>query len=244
MANRAGINISEGVPILIELKNVTKYYNGPSSPAVTDISMQIESGEFVFLVGPSGAGKSTLLKLIFREQLPSSGKLYFFGRDAARFNAGELLKHRRRIGMVFQDFRLLKQKTIFENVAFALEVIGRSAREIRQKVPLVLNEVGLTEKASAFPGELSGGEQQRVGIARAIVRDPLVILADEPTGNLDRDNTWQTMEILEKISQKGTTVIIATHAWDVVNRMRKRVIALEKGRLVRDEQRGGYSRES
>jgi cell division transport system ATP-binding protein len=229
---------------LIELKKVTKNYNGKSEPAVTDVSLQIERGEFVFLVGPSGAGKSTLLKLIFCEQLPSSGKLYFLGRDAARFRAGELLRHRRRIGMVFQDFRLLKQKTVFENVAFALEVIGRSAREIRLKVPAVLEEVGLAGKAGAFPGELSGGEQQRVGIARAIVKDPLLVLADEPTGNVDRDNSRQLMELFEKISQSGTTVIIATHAWDVVDRMRKRVIALEKGRLVRDEQRGGYSYES
>lgn len=229
---------------MIELKKVTKTYNGASNPAVADISLQVERGEFVFLVGPSGAGKSTLLKLMFCEQQPSAGKFYFLGRDAARFRAGELLKHRRRIGMVFQDFRLLKQKTVFENVAFALEVVGRSAREIRLKVPSVLEEVGLAEKTSAFPGELSGGEQQRVGIARAIVKDPLLILADEPTGNVDRDNSWQLMELFEKISRGGATVIIATHAWDVVDRMRKRVIALEKGHLVRDEQRGGYSHES
>jgi len=229
---------------LIELKKVSKNYNSNGVPAVSDVSLQIERGEFVFLVGPSGAGKSTLLKLIFCEQQPSSGKLYFLGRDAARFRAGELLRHRRRIGMVFQDFRLLKQKTVFENVAFALEVVGRSAREIRMKVPAVLEEVGLAGKASAFPGELSGGEQQRVGIARAIIKDPLLVLADEPTGNVDRDNSRQLMELFEKISESGTTVIIATHAWDVVDRMRKRVIALEKGLLVRDEQRGGYSYES
>ncbi|MBS3975437.1 MAG: cell division ATP-binding protein FtsE [Syntrophomonadaceae bacterium] len=228
---------------MIELAKVTKFYNG-NSPALADVSMQIDSGEFVFLVGPSGAGKSTLLKLMFREQRQSSGKIYFHGRDADKFNAGELLRHRRRIGMVFQDFRLLKQKTVYENVAFALEVIGRSAREIKLKVPAVLAEVGLTEKAGAFPGELSGGEQQRVGIARAIVKDPLLVLADEPTGNVDRDNSKHLMDIFEKINQRGTTVIIATHAWDVVNRMRRRVIALEKGRLVRDERRGGYSHES
>ena len=229
---------------MIELKKVTKGYNGSSEPAVADVSLQIGRGEFVFLVGPSGAGKSTLLKLIFCEQLPSSGNVYFLGRDIARFKAGELLKHRRRIGMVFQDFRLLKQKTVFENVAFALEVIGRSAREIRLKVPAVLEDVGLAGKGSAFPAELSGGEQQRVGIARAVVKDPLLILADEPTGNVDRDNSRQLMELFETISLSGTTVIIATHAWDMVDRMRKRVLALEKGRLVRDEQRGGYSYES
>jgi len=229
---------------LIELEKVTKSYNGSSALALDAVSLEIERGEFVFLVGPSGAGKSTLLKLMFREQIPSSGKIYFLGRDAARFKASELLKHRRRIGMVFQDFRLLKQKTVFENVAFALEVIGRSAREIRLKVPAALEEVGLADKAQAFPGELSGGEQQRVGIARAIVKDPLMILADEPTGNLDRDNSWQLMELLGKINQGGTTVIIATHAWDVVDRMRKRVVALEKGRLIRDEQRGSYGHDS
>jgi cell division transport system ATP-binding protein len=231
------------VAFLIELKTVTKFYNGSNSPALTDVSLQIESGEFVFLVGPSGAGKSTLLKLIFREQKQNSGKIYFYGRDADRFSPGELLKHRRRIGMVFQDFRLLKQKTVFENVAFALEVIGRPGKEIRLKVPAVLAEVGLTEKAGAFPGELSGGEQQRVGIARAIVKDPLLVLADEPTGNVDRDNSMQLMDLFDKINRRGTTVLIATHAWDVVNRMRRRVIALEKGRLVRDERRGGYSHE-
>ena len=229
---------------MIELRKVTKNYGSNSEPAVADVSMQIERGEFVFLVGPSGAGKSTLLKLIFCEQQPTSGRLYFLGRDTARLRTGELLKHRRRIGMVFQDFRLLKQKTVFENVAFALEVIGRSAREIRMKVPVALEEVGLTGKASAFPGELSGGEQQRVGIARAIVKDPLLILADEPTGNVDRDNSRQLMGLFEKISLGGTTVIIATHAWDTVDRMRKRVLAMEKGCLVRDEQRGGYSHES
>lgn len=229
---------------MIEMRKVTKNYGGNSEAAVADVSMQIERGEFIFLVGPSGAGKSTLLKLIFCEQQPSSGRLYFLGRDTARFRGGELLRHRRRIGMVFQDFRLLKQKTVFENVAFALEVIGRSAREIRMKVPAALEEVGLAGKASAFPGELSGGEQQRVGIARAIVKDPLLILADEPTGNVDRDNSRQLMGLFEKISLNGTTVIIATHAWDVVDRMRKRVLALEKGRLIRDEKRGGYSHES
>ncbi len=168
----------------------------------------------------------------------------FLGRDSAKMKPGELLKYRRRIGMVFQDFRLLKQKTVFENVAFALEVVGRSSQEIRLAVPVALAEVGLLDRAKAFPGELSGGEQQRVGIARAIVRKPTIILADEPTGNVDPENAWQLMELFTQINRTGTTVIIATHASDVVDRLRKRVIALEKGRLVRDEKRGVYGHES
>lgn len=228
---------------MIEFKKVTKIYNAGSTPALANISLRIERGEFVFLVGPSGAGKTTLIKLIFRELLPNSGQIYFVGRNTATFTEGELLRYRRRIGMVFQDFRLLKQKTIFENVAFALEVLGQSPRKIRGKVPIALEKVGLAGKEEAFPSELSGGEAQRVGIARAIVKDPLIIMADEPTGNVDRDNSWQLIELFKKISEGGTTVIIATHAWNIVDRMQKRVIALEKGHLVRDEQRGGYSDE-
>lgn len=169
--------------------------------------------------------------------------MLFNGRDVAALKQNELLEHRRKIGMVFQDFRLLKQKTIFENVAFALEVLGRPPKEIREKVPAALDKVGLSEKAKSFPDKLSGGEQQRVGIARAIVKDPLVIMADEPTGNLDRDNSRQLMSLFETINQSGTTVIIATHAWEIVDRMQKRVVALECGRMIRDEKRGGYSHE-
>ncbi|MDW7651964.1 MAG: cell division ATP-binding protein FtsE [Bacillota bacterium] len=228
---------------MITISQVSKDYNGSSAPALTGLSMQVESGEFIFLVGPSGAGKSTLIKLIFREQLPSSGKIEFKNRDITKFKADELLEHRRRIGMVFQDYRLLKQKTVYENVAFALEVLGRSPKEIREKVPEALEKVGLTGKENKFPSELSGGEQQRVGIARAIVKDPILLLADEPTGNLDRDNSCQLMELFDKINQGGTTVMIATHAWDLVDRMRKRVVALENGQMIRDEQRGSYSDE-
>jgi cell division transport system ATP-binding protein len=228
---------------LIDLKQVAKLYPNCAQPAVSNISLQVDRGEFVFLVGPSGAGKSTLIKLIFREQAPTAGVIKFEGRDLSRLKQNELLSHRRRIGMVFQDYRLLKQKTVFENVAFALEVIGRSPREIRRKVPAVLAEVGLAGKEKAFPAELSGGEQQRVGIARAIVKDPLVILADEPTGNLDRDNARLLMELFETINRSGTTIIIATHAWDMVDYMKKRVVALENGQLIRDEQRGSYSHE-
>jgi cell division transport system ATP-binding protein len=228
---------------LIELNDVTKQYPGCAIPALDHVSLNIKQGEFVFLVGPSGAGKSTLIKLIFREQLPSSGHMLFDGHNIVAMKQKELLEHRRRMGMVFQDYRLLKQKTVFENVAFALEVLGRSPKEIREKVPEALAKVGLSEKAQSFPNELSGGEQQRVGLARAIVKDPLVILADEPTGNLDRDNSRQLMELLESINESGTTVIIATHAWEIVDRMQKRVVALECGRMTRDEQRGSYSNE-
>ncbi|MBT9140796.1 MAG: Cell division ATP-binding protein FtsE [Dehalococcoidia bacterium] len=228
---------------MIELKRVSKSYNSCTQPAVADLSLQVNRGEFVFLVGPSGAGKSTLIKLVFREQTPSSGQITFEGRDLSSLKQKELLRHRRRIGMVFQDYRLLKQKTVYENVAFALEVIGRPAKEIRRKVPAALAEVGLTGKEKAFPAELSGGEQQRVGIARAIVKDPLLILADEPTGNLDRNNAMQLMELFQTINRSGTTVIIATHAWDLVDRMKKRVVAMENGCLIRDEQRGSYGNE-
>ncbi|MDO9573938.1 MAG: cell division ATP-binding protein FtsE [Candidatus Contubernalis sp.] len=228
---------------MIELNDVIKQYPNCTCPALDNVSLDIEQGEFVFLVGPSGAGKSTLIKLIFREQLPTGGRMLFDGRDVVALKQKELLKHRRQIGMVFQDFRLLKQKTVFENVAFALEVLGLSPKEIREQVPAALDKVGLLEKAKSFPDKLSGGEQQRVGVARAIVKDPLVILADEPTGNLDRDNSRQLMDLFETINQSGTTIIIATHAWEIVDRMKKRVIALDSGRMIRDEQRGSYCHE-
>lgn len=227
---------------MIEFKKVTKIYNG-NIPAVSDISLQINKGEFVFLVGPSGAGKSTIIKLLFKEILPTSGQVLFMNRNLSTLRDSELLRYRRRIGMVFQDFRLLKQKTVYENVAFALEILGQPPKKIREKASHALDLVGLKGKYDSFPSELSGGEAQRVGIARAIVKDPLMILADEPTGNVDRDNSRQLMEIFERINESGTTVIIATHAWDLVDRMQKRVIALERGRVIRDELRGGYSTE-
>jgi len=228
---------------LIEMKGVSKVYHTGAKPALQDINLKIDGGEFVFLVGPSGAGKTTLIRLIFCEQAPTSGRISFLGRDTSTYKPGELLQHRRRMGMVFQDFRLLKSKTVFENVAFALEVVGRSPKEIQKRVPLALEQVGLSGKENAFPGELSGGEQQRVGIARALVREPLVLLADEPTGNLDPDISRQLMELFDQINRNGTTVIIATHAWDLVDQMQKRVIALEGGRIIRDEQRGYYRNE-
>lgn len=228
---------------MIEIDEVTKCYSKEKDAAVTDVSLQIDQGEFVFLVGPSGAGKTTLIKLIFREQMPTAGRVLFLGNDTSAYKPLELLQHRRRMGMVFQDFRLLKSKTVFENVAFALEVLGHPPKDIQAKVPAALAQVGLVGKENAFPSQLSGGEQQRVGIARAIIKEPLIILADEPTGNVDRETSWQLMELFEKINTGGTTVIIATHAWDLVDRMRKRVVAMEAGRLIRDEQRGSYSHE-
>lgn len=228
---------------MIEIRDVKKVYNGSGTPALAGVSLNIVSGDFVFLVGPSGAGKSTLIKLIFREIEPTSGKVYFNGRDVIKLRENELLKVRRKIGMVFQDFRLLRQKTVFENVAFALEVLGESPRSVRARVPLALEQVGLADKGKSFPSQLSGGEQQRVGIARAIVKDPLVILADEPTGNVDRENSRQLMKLFDSINRSGTTVIVATHAWDVVNSMKKRVITLEHGLIVRDEEQGAYSNE-
>lgn len=224
------------------MKNVSKLYEGSNVLALEEMSLNVERGEFLFLVGHSGAGKSTMIKLMFREQLPTKGSIYFEGKNVAEYNPKELLNHRRKIGMVFQDYKLINQKTVFENVAFALEVLGRSPREIRRKVSEALDKVGLSNKANKFPRELSGGEQQRVGIARAIVKEPILIIADEPTGNLDRDNALQLMQLFERINSEGTTIVIATHAWDLVDRMQKRVVALTGGKLTRDEQ-GGYSNE-
>lgn len=224
---------------MINFYNVTKEYpNGVK--AVNDVTLRIKRGEFVFLVGASGAGKSTITKLIFREERPTAGQIFFNGRNVLRFKGREVVAMRRKIGMIFQDFRLLPRKTAFENVAFALEVIGVSRREIRTRVPQMLELVGLAEKADHFPNQLSGGEQQRVCVARAIVKNPVLILADEPTGNLDPENSRGLMELFEQINRAGTTMIIATHAWDIVNEMKKRVIHLEKGRIIRDEEQGSY----
>lgn len=228
---------------MISLHYVSKHYPGSKESALQSVTITIASGEFVFLVGQSGAGKSTLLRLLFREYLPSSGVITYRGRNLAHFSGGELLRYRRKIGMVFQDFRLLKQKTVFENVAFALEVVGHSPQSIRKSVPAALEDVGLLDRRHAFPAELSGGEQQRVGIARAMVRKPQLILADEPTGNVDPDNALQLMELFAAINRAGTTVVIATHDSDMVDRLRQRVVQLERGRIIRDVRRGGYSNE-
>lgn len=227
---------------MINFINVSMVYpNG--TKALTDVSLRIEKGEFVFLVGPSGAGKSTLTKLIFREEQPTRGQILFNGKNISRMKPREVPYLRRSVGVIFQDFKLLSKKTVAENVAFALEVIEASRREIEKAVPDALERVGLAKKAGAMPSELSGGEQQRVGMARAIVNNPPLVIADEPTGNLDPDTSWEIMHLLQEINKYGTTVIMATHAKDIVDGMKKRVVALEKGRVVRDEERGGYGYE-
>jgi cell division transport system ATP-binding protein len=225
---------------LIEMVSVSKVYKAGSRPAVSEVNLHVNQGEFVFLVGPSGAGKTTLIKLISREEMPTAGEIKFLGRETAAYKERQLLLHRRQMGLVFQDYRLLKSKTIYENVALALEVSGRPPQEIRRRVPAALARVGLAGKEGSFPDELSGGEQQRAGIARAIVREPLMILADEPTGNVDRETARGIMELFETINEGGTTVIIATHAWDMVDRLKKRVVSLEEGRIVGDEEQGSY----
>ena len=227
---------------MIEFRDVFKEYpNG--THALNGVSFTIQDGEFVFLIGPSGAGKSTIEKLIWREEKPSGGQVLVDGVDVTEIPKKEIPFLRRKIGIVFQDYRLLAQKNVFENVAFAMEVVGASPKAIQKKVPVVLEIVGLQSKAQAFPDELSGGEQQRVALARAIVNTPKLIIADEPTGNLDPKNTVEMMKLLKALHQKGTTVIVTTHDRGLVNVMNRRVIELRKGRIVRDELHGGYEHE-
>lgn len=229
--------------MLIEMYGVTKVYPG-GQIALKDINLKICKGEFVFIVGPSGAGKSTLIKLIFREEVPTKGQIFFAGKNITRLRHREVPHLRRRVGIVFQDFRLLPEKTVYENVAFAMEVVEAHTREIRKRVPLVLERVGLLHKAKAKPSELSGGEQQRVALARALVNNPDILVADEPTGNLDPETAWDIMGLLDDINKRGTTIIVASHAKELVDSMKKRVIQLENGSLVRDEERGVYNCES
>ncbi|MCL5780591.1 cell division protein FtsE [Desulforamulus profundi] len=224
---------------MIQFYNVSKVYDN-GVKAVSDLTLHIKKGEFVFLVGPSGAGKSTLIKLIFREELPTRGQVMFNGKNTVRMKAREVPHMRRKIGMVFQDFRLLSQKTAAENVAFALEITGTSGKEIKRIVPEVLEQVGLKDKGNLLPSQMSGGEQQRVCIARAIVNNPLLIIADEPTGNLDPDTSWEIMKLFQDINRRGTTILMATHDSEIVNTMKKRVIALSNGCVVRDEESGVY----
>ena len=228
---------------MIRFVNVSKEYkNGVI--ALYDINIEINKGEFVFLVGSSGAGKSTLIKLLLKEEGITRGKLYLNGTDITRVPNRRIPFIRRQLGVVFQDFRLLPNKTVYENIAFAMEIIGASPKSIRRRVPTVLSMVDLSRKASSYPDQLSGGEQQRVSIARAIVNNPPVLIADEPTGNLDPDTANDIMKVLIDINNRGTTVLMATHAKEIVNSMRKRVIALENGRIIRDEEKGGYGIES
>ncbi|PYI69224.1 cell division ATP-binding protein FtsE [Arthrobacter livingstonensis] len=226
---------------MIRFENVSIAYDRKSKPALDDVSLEVNRGEFVFLVGSSGSGKSTFLRLVLREYKTEHGQVYVAGQNVANVPSWRVPKFRRGIGVVFQDFRLINTKTVFANVAYAMQVIGKSRAAIRTEVPRVLELVGLEGKERRLPTELSGGEQQRVAIARAIVNQPGILLADEPTGNLDPTTSAGIMEILDKINQNGTTVVMATHDDDIVNSMRKRVIELEFGRVVRDEARAQYT---
>ncbi len=224
---------------MIKLESVTKVYKGDVI-ALRDASADIQKGEFVFLVGPSGSGKSTMLRLLNKEETPSQGRIWVAGKDIAQLNSWKVPYLRRNIGCVFQDFKLLTNKTVYENVAFALEVIGRPKHVIKTQVPAILELVGLAKKLENYPHELSGGEQQRVSIARAFVNRPLILLADEPTGNLDPTTSVGIMRLLDRINRTGTTVVMATHDRSIVDTMRRRVIELDRGSIVRDQARGVY----
>lgn len=223
---------------MIEFRNVSKNYG--SNVGVAEIDLKIESGEFVFLVGPSGAGKSTMLQLLLKMLDADRGRIIYKGYDVTKLTPRMIPRHRRNMGIVFQNFSLLEKKTVFENVAFAMEIIQKPRRAIQRHVPLILDLVGISEKAKKYPHEISIGEQQRVAIARAVVNNPDVLIADEPTGNLDPETGWEIMRLLEQINRRGTTVLMVTHSREIVNAMNKRVIAIKDGRLVRDERGGLY----
>lgn len=227
---------------MLEMRHAGKVYPG-GAVALEDINVHIKPGEFVFLVGPSGAGKSTFIRLISREIEPTSGQILVDGVDVMKLKRGDIPYLRRQLGIVFQDFRLLDDRTAYENVAFAMQVIEAPSHKIRQRVNEVLELVGLKGRGDNYPGEMSGGEQQRVAIARAIVNDPLLVIADEPTGNLDPETSKEIMEIFTQINSRGTTILMATHDKTMVDYMQKRVIALENGRLVRDDRKGVYGYE-
>jgi cell division transport system ATP-binding protein len=231
---------SANLPSVIRFEKVTKTYLGGAHPALDDVSVDIEKGEFVFLVGTSGSGKSTALRLVLRETRCTKGRVYVAGKEINRLAGWKVPRLRRQIGTVFQDFRLLPNKTVSENVAFALQVIGRSRGEIRRTVPETLELVGLDGKGERMPDELSGGEQQRVAIARAFVNRPMILIADEPTGNLDPATSVGIMKLLDRINRTGTTVVMATHDDEIVDQMRKRVVELSTGSMVRDQSRGVY----
>ncbi len=224
---------------LIYLENVSKSYS-TGSPAVNNMSLNIRRGEFVFIVGDSGSGKSTLIKLLLRELTATSGKVWVMGRDLAKLKHREIPKYRRNLGVVFQDFRLLNDRNVYENVAFAQRIIETSPSEIRRNVPTILATVGLAGKYKAKTRQLSGGEQQRVALARALVNNPAILLADEPTGNLDPKNSWEIMKLLEEINAAGTTVVVVTHNKEIVNAMQKRVVTMRKGVIISDEEEGTY----
>ena len=218
---------------MITFENVTKSY-GNGAPALSNLNIEIEDGEFVFVVGTSGSGKSTFIKLLLKELEPTEGKIIVNDTELRILRSGKTAKYRRKVGVVFQDFRLLKDRNVYENIAFAQRVIGVSTREIKKNVPRMLSLVGLSEKYKSFPNELSGGEQQRVALARALVNKPALLLADEPTGNLDPGNSWEIMKLLDEINKQGTTVVVVTHNMEIVERMQKRVITMKKGIKVSD----------
>ena len=224
---------------IITLSNVSKAY-ATGAPALNGIDLHVKKGEFVFIVGDSGSGKSTLIKLLLRELVPTAGEINVMGYDLVRLRRRKIPKFRRNLGIVFQDFRLLKDRDVYENVAFAQRIIQMPNKEIKRNVPSILSTVGLAGKYKARPRELSGGEQQRVAIARALVNRPSILLADEPTGNLDPKNSWEIMKLLEQINENGTTVLVVTHNREIVNAMQKRVVTMKKGVIVSDEEKGGY----
>lgn len=227
---------------MLRMTNISKVYQN-GSVALEDVNIHIEPGEFVFIVGPSGAGKSTFFKMLFREIQPTSGIIEVNGTNILELTDKEIPYYRRQLGIIFQDYRLLPDRTVYENVAFAMQVIETPHRKIKRRVMNVLDLVGLRRRANAYPNELSGGEQQRIAIARAIVNNPALVIADEPTGNLDPDTSWEIMSIFKEINDNGTTIVMATHAKEIVDAMAKRVIAIEKGHIVRDEMNGGYGYE-
>ena len=227
---------------MLRMENVSKVYPG-GSVALQDVDIHIKPGEFVFVVGPSGAGKSTFIKMLFREVLPTTGSIFVNGVDILSLTPKEIPYMRRKLGIIFQDYRLLPDRTVYENVAFAMQVIETPHRKIKRRVLNVLDLVGLRHRANAYPNELSGGEQQRIAIARAIVNDPILVIADEPTGNLDPETSWDIMEIFKEINASGTTIVMATHDKEIVDAMGKRVVAIEHGNIVRDEASGVYGYE-
>ena len=227
---------------IITLEGVSKTYS-TGSPALNNVDLHIKKGEFVFIIGDSGSGKSTMIKMLLRELVPTEGRIMIMGEDIGRLKRRKVPKFRRNLGIVFQDFRLLKDRNVYENVAFAQRIIQVSNKEIKKNVPAVLSLVGLAGKYKARPVQLSGGEQQRVAIARALVNKPAILLADEPTGNLDPDTTWEIMKLLERINENGTTILMVTHNREIVDTMKKRVVTMKKGVIVSDEEKGGYNYE-
>lgn len=224
---------------MIKMQNIEKRYDS-GVLALSDINIDINKGDFLFIVGESGAGKSTLMKLLLKEENPTSGSIVLDGKDITRLHRRHFPKIRRKMGVVFQDFRLLDNKTVYENVAYAMQILNENPKKISRQVPIILSMVGLSDKAKNYPTELSGGEKQRVSIARAMINNPPLLIADEPTGNLDPNTSWEIMKLLKQINMRGTTILMATHDKEIVDSMKRRVVALEDGRIIRDDHKGGY----